>query len=158
MTVLLIHKSTICQIMANIFILLLFLPASPAWGADWSKEEARIHSLIYEIEQLDGVFIRNGKKHSPEQASAHIRMKLENAMKSWFAPEKDQWTAELFIEKIASKSSISGKPYQIKLQTGQTVDAGDWLRERLNDIGKPFDIQERRNRDDQNIKTPGRLN
>lgn len=154
MTVLPIHKSTICHIIANIFIFLLFLPASPAW-ADWSKEEARIHYLINEIEQLEGVFIRNGKKHSPDKASAHIRMKLENAMRSWFAPDKDQWTAELFIEKIASKSSVSGKPYQIKFKTGQTVDAGDWLRERLNDFDKTQDIQERRNRDDQDIEAPG---
>jgi hypothetical protein len=154
MTVSLIHKSTTIRVITNVFIFLVLLSASPAW-ADWSKEEARIHYLINEIEQLDGVFIRNGKEYCPEQASAHIRIKLKTAMESWFAPDKDQWTAELFIEKIASKSSISGKPYQIKFKTGQTVDAGDWLRERLNDFDKTQDIQERRKRDDQNIKTPG---
>lgn len=154
MTVSLIHKSTAISVITNFFIFLVLLSASPAW-ADWSKEKVRINYLIYEIEQLDGVFIRNGKEYCPEQASAHIRMKLKNAMISWFAPEKDRWTAELFIEKIASKSSISGQPYQIKFQTGQTVDAGDWLRERLKDIGKPFYIQERRNRDDQDIEAPG---
>ncbi len=59
---------------------------------------------------------------------------MENAMNSWFAPDKDQWTAEMFIEKIASKSSFSGKPYQIRFKSGGIVNTGKWLHEQLKDF------------------------
>jgi hypothetical protein len=99
--------------------------------ADWSEEKVKINYLIDGIEQLEGVFIRNGNEHSPAKAADHIRMKMEKAMNSWFAPDKEEWTAEMFIDKIASTSSISGKPYRIKLKTGEIITAGEWLRHRL---------------------------
>lgn len=132
----LIHKATNIHVIFKWLIVLIFLAAAPA-RADWDDEKARIEFLIHEVEQVQGSFIRNGREYPPAEAGAHLKMKLERAMGSWFAPDKDQWTAELFIEKIASKSSISGKPYQIKFNNGQTIDAGEWLRERLNDFGNP---------------------
>jgi hypothetical protein len=117
-------------------IVLIFLAVALAL-ADWNVEKSRIKFLINEVKQVQGSFIRNGREYLPAEAAAHLKMKLERAMGSWFAPDKDQWTAELFIEKIASKSSISGKPYQIKFNNGYTINAGDWLRERLNDFGNP---------------------
>ena len=117
-------------------IVLIFLAVAPAL-ADWNVEKARIEFLIHEVGQVQGSFIRNGREYLPAEAAAHLKMKLERAMGSWFAPDKNQWTAELFIERIASKSSISGKPYQIKFNNGHTINAGDWLRERLNDFGNP---------------------
>ncbi len=132
----LIHKATNIHVIFKWLIVLIFLAAAPA-RADWDDEKARIKFLIHEVEQVQGSFIRNGREYLPAEAGAHLKMKLDRATGSWFAPDKDQWTAELFIEKIASKSSISGKPYQIKFNNGQTVDAGEWLRERLNDFGNP---------------------
>ena len=114
----------------KLFILLLFFTAMPSW-ADWKEEEIKINYLISEIEHINGVFIRNGDEHSPQEAAAHIRMKMEKAMNSWFAPEKERWTAEMFIDNIASKSSISGKPYRIKLDGGEILNAGDWLYQKL---------------------------
>lgn len=122
-------------IISKFLIFLIFFVASSVW-ADWNEEEARINFLINEIGQLKGVFIRNGTAHCPREAAAHMTMKMKNAIQSWFAPDKEKWTAEMFIEKIASKSSISGQPYQIKFKTGETVNAGDWLRERLKDFEK----------------------
>jgi hypothetical protein len=134
-------------------IILILLAAAPA-RADWNDEKVRIDYLIHEVEQVQGSFIRNGREYMPAEAAAHLKMKLERAMGSWFAPDKDHWTAELFIETIASKSSISGKPYQIKFDTGQTVEARDWLRNRLNEYSITQDIQERSNHDDENIEKP----
>jgi hypothetical protein len=42
-------------------------------------------------------------------------------------------TAELFIERLASKSSFSGKPYKIECPGGDTVLSGDWLTARLQE-------------------------
>jgi len=101
--------------------------------ADWPLEEKKIHSLLNDIIELDAVFIRNGSEHTPELAAIHLKMKLDRAQKSWFAPAKEKWTAELFIEKIASKSSISGNPYLIKFKNGKTVTTREWLLERLGE-------------------------
>jgi len=119
-----------CSKMLYVFIIFC---ASPLW-ADWNAEEEKINFLLTEIGQVDGMFIRNGSEYAPEEAVAHLKMKMENAMNSWFAPEKDEWTAEMFINKIASKSSFSGKLYQIRFKSGQIVNTGEWLHERLKDF------------------------
>jgi hypothetical protein len=115
-----------------LFILILFCTSS-LW-AEWNEEELKINFLLEQVGQVDGYFIRNGTDHSPESAVAHLKMKMEKAMSSWFAPDKDKWTAEMFIDKIASKSSFSGKPYQIRFKSGQIVNTGEWLNERLKEF------------------------
>ncbi len=104
--------------------------ATQLWG-DWKVEKGKINYLLQEIGQVDGVFIRNGSEYAPEEAVSHLKMKLDNAMSSWFAPNQEDWTAEMFIEKLASESSFSGKPYQIKLHNGQTFLSKDWLAKKL---------------------------
>jgi len=132
---LLVQKTHRTSCIPKLLFFLFIFAATPLW-ADWNEEEAKINFLIDEVGQLEGVFIRNGKEHCPEEAVKHLRMKMEKAMKSWFATDKDQWTAELFIEKIASKSSMSGKLYKIKFNTGEIVNAGEWLHKRLKNFDK----------------------
>ena len=84
-----------------------------------------IDALIGAMQKLDGaVFIRNGAEHTALEASDHLRSKLK-------ASGGRVHTAEDFIEGIASKSSMTGNPYSIRLRDGKTVDAGDWFRARL---------------------------
>ncbi len=137
MTIMLIRKVKTTGVVLSYLLLFVFFFAG-FLGADWNEEKVKINYLIDEIEQLDGVFLRNGKKHSPAKAAAHIRMKMKKAMESWFAPNQEEWTAKMFIDKIASTSSISGKPYQIKFKTGETVNTGDWLHQQLKNFpGNP---------------------
>lgn len=110
------------------FILLLALPVLGGWDA----EQVRITYLLNRIAEVEGEFIRNGTAHQPAEAVDHLRMKLERALDSWFAPPKEEWTAEMFIEKLASKSSISGRPYRIRFYDGREVDAGLWLFKQLD--------------------------
>lgn len=118
----------------RISLLVLFTVLAFHALADWPQEAEKIHVLLNSIVELDAVFIRNGSEHTPEQAAEHLQMKLERAQNSWFAPDKKAWTAELFIEKIASKSSISGKPYKIRFENGKTVTAREWLKKKLTAI------------------------
>ncbi len=84
-----------------------------------------IHALIDAVEQVEGArFIRNGEEHDAKSAADHLRRKLKGA-------GGRVRTAEDFIEKIASKSSLSGNPYAMRLSNGQIVDAGDWFRAKL---------------------------
>jgi len=120
---------TIRKSILVVFLLLL----SAHLFADWPQEGKKINFLLSEISRLDAVFVRNDSDHTPEEAVSHLRMKLERARKSWFAPAREKWTVEMFIDRIASKSSLSGKPYLIRFKDGKTVLAREWLVERLNE-------------------------
>ena len=91
-------------------------------------EDQKIEKLIQTVGDLkDAVFIRNGAEHTPAQAAQHMRNKWERA--------KDQAkTAEEFIDKIASRSSASGKPYLIRFKDGREVESGTYLHEQLKKL------------------------
>lgn len=113
------------------FLLFFYLPFFSLAGF---TELEKIEKLIVTIEQSNVQFIRNGQVYSPIQAGQHLRYKLDQAASSWFAPKKSEWTAMMFIEKIASKSSFSGKDYVIVLSDGKHIKAKDWLIEKLKII------------------------
>ncbi|AFU98848.1 DUF5329 domain-containing protein [Simiduia agarivorans] len=116
-----------------LFGLLAIVWMPTALAADLpASEQQRVAFLIESVARLQGaVFIRNGTEHPAADAAEHLTMKLRRAKNSWFAPPAESWTAELFIDKLASRSSISGKPYQIRFADGSLVNAGDWLRQQL---------------------------
>lgn len=92
------------------------------------SEKEKIERLIKGVEQAkDLKFIRNGTEHTAAEAGEHMRRKLK-------AAGDRVTTAEIFIEKVASKSESSGKPYEIKTADGKTVKAGEYLRARLAEI------------------------
>ena len=85
------------------------------------SEAQKIEALIQAVAGLQGAtFLRNGAEHTPQAAAEHLRLKWRKAggrVKS--APE--------FIEACATGSTVSGRPYQIRLADGRTVPARDWL-------------------------------
>ncbi len=92
------------------------------------SEPAKIERLIQAVAELaNATFIRNGAEYDAREAADHLRMK-------WRAAGDQIATAEQFIEAIASRSSMSGKPYLIRLCDGSEVPAGDYLRQRLGEI------------------------
>ncbi len=71
-------------------------------------------------------FKRNGSWHSAVEAQAHLRRKLEHLL------ERDAVAStEQFIERAASKSSISGQAYQVKCGSRAPVPSSTWLRAEL---------------------------
>jgi hypothetical protein len=115
----------------NAFLFFLCIPFLALAGL---TELEKIEKLIVTIERSNVVFIRNGQSYPPTEAAQHLRTKLDQAASSWFAPKKADWTAIMFIDKIASKSSLSGKDYLIQLPDGKQVKAKDWLLEKLKII------------------------
>ena len=105
--------------------LILLLVAATA-AADDPAAEAEIEYLIEAIGDSGCVFIRNGSRHPAADAEDHIRMKYKRARR--YAS-----TAELFIERLASKSSMSKKPYLMECPGAEPVPSGDWLRARLDE-------------------------
>lgn len=92
-------------------------------------ETSEIEQLLQTIATSGVVFIRNGNQASGSEAATHLRNKWRNA-----TPRIT--TVQGFIERIASRSSLTGKPYQVKLADDSVVDAGSWLRERPREVGK----------------------
>jgi len=88
--------------------------------------ETEVEYLVSTIGASDCTFIRNGKRHSAEDAEDHLRMKYRRGKR--YAP-----TAEKFIERLASESSMSKKPYYIECEGQEAVPSGEWLMARLND-------------------------
>lgn len=113
------------------FMLFLCLPFLALAGL---TELEKIEKLIVAIEQANVQFIRNGQAYPPNEAAQHLRSKLDQAANSWFAPKKSDWTAVMFIDKVASKSSLSGKDYLIQFPDGKQVTARAWLMEKLKII------------------------
>jgi len=88
-------------------------------------EAQKIEKLILYVANLqDAVFVRNGDEHKAKDAAAHLRMKKEKA-------GSRIKTAKDFIDKVAAKSSFSGKPYQIRWKNGKLQDVGEILTEEL---------------------------
>jgi len=84
-------------------------------------EARKIEALIQAVANLKGAtFLRNGAEHTPKEAAEHLRLKWKNA------GSKVKSTPD-FIRYCASESSLSGRPYEIRLGDGRTVLARDWL-------------------------------
>jgi len=110
-------------------ILLFFLCPLFLMGQNLTEDQ-KIRQLIKYISGLDGaVFIRNGDEHAAQEAAEHLEMK-------WQKAGRRVKTAEDFIEKVASKSFLSGKPYHIKLKSGKQYTSEELLRQELRKIEK----------------------
>lgn len=97
--------------------------------AEEAATEAEIEYLMTEIGESGCTFIRNGKRHDAEDAEAHIRMKYKNAF-------RHAKTAEMFIERLATKSSMSRKPYLMDCPGEEVMPSGDWLNAKLAEYRK----------------------
>lgn len=101
----------------------LAIAAEPLPPARLSAEK-EITLLIAIVENSDATFHRNGREHDAADGADHLRLKLRRGAK--YAT-----TTENFITHLATKSSWSGKHYEIELADGTRQPLGDWLREQL---------------------------
>lgn len=86
-----------------------------------------------EIEYLLGVvgaspcrFYRNGIWYTGEEARSHLKEKLD--IVNLRSPLQ---TAEQFIEKVATKSALTGIRYQIQCAGSEAAPVADWLHQEL---------------------------
>jgi hypothetical protein len=93
----------------------------PAIGAD---KELEIQRLLAMVAESPCTFARNGKTYSAENAAAHLAMKYSRGKK--YAASTEQ-----FIERLASKSSLSGRPYHIQCPGTAPQTSREWLTQKL---------------------------
>lgn len=79
--------------------------------------------------------MRNGSEYSSKKARKHLEYKYNYVSKGfWFWQKGEEVTVRNFIDKLASGSSSSGKPYFIKTKTGTLVPTRDWLNKKLKEV------------------------
>ena len=100
-----------------------------AWAAPTKQAEAEIQALIGALEGSPCRFQRNGSWHDAAAAREHLLRKHDYLRRRDMAD-----TAELFIARGASRSSMSGKPYRIQCPGAADVDAAVWFNRELQRI------------------------
>jgi hypothetical protein len=96
-------------------------PASTAEDTDRA-----IEYLLDQVAGSDCTFIRNGQNYDAQQARAHLRSKYKYFKSQIQTPED-------FIRLAATKSEITGEPYQVRTRDGQVLTSAAWLTAILGD-------------------------
>jgi len=109
--------------------LALLLLAVPAFAGPPPQAAHEIDALITALGQSGCEFQRNGSWHAATKAEEHLRRKYE------YLRERDMVdSAEQFIERAGSQSSMSGRAYQVRCPGKAAMTSSAWLRARLAEI------------------------
>lgn len=114
--------------------LLLLATALPLQADINAVTATELDALLQQVQTSNCVFIRNGKEHDAEDAADHLRLKLKRG-------KKYVGNSEQFIDRLATKSSWTGKPYTIRCPDQAERPAGEWLHELLDDIRSSSELQ-----------------
>jgi len=105
----------------------LFAISSVAGTATPSANtQAEIAHLLSYLETSRCEFYRNGSWHDSKAARAHLEKK-----KNYLVNRNLIGSAEDFIEKAATASSVSDEKYQVRCRPNPSAPTGEWLRAEL---------------------------
>ena len=110
-----------------LLLVMLLTAGASSWAATPSTAaRAEIDHLITYVEKSGCKFDRNDTWHDSRDASVHLDKKER------YLEERGQIaTAEDFIAKAATKSSMSGKPYTVRCGSEPAVTSSEWLTAEL---------------------------
>lgn len=103
-------------------ILLLSSLFSTAHAAEPAATKQEIAHLFTTLESSNCQFNRNGTWYSAKEASGHLATKYKYLRDKDLVP-----SAEKFIERAATESSLSGKAYQIKCADNVAQLSAPWF-------------------------------
>lgn len=110
-------------VVAALLFCQMFLFSHVSWA-----DEQEIQYLLTTLSTSECIFSRNGKQYQGPEASSHLQRKYSHV-------KKRIHTTEDFIDKVATKSSISGKKYEVNC-AGTAQPTGSWLYGILSDYRK----------------------
>ena len=113
-------------------MLLLSFAAFAATGNAASlapSARAEIDALLSRLEASSCTFGRNGTWYPATEARLHLLSKLK-----YLENRGAVQSAEQFIERAASSSSTTGRPYLVKCGNGAPLDSRTWLTLQLQGI------------------------
>jgi hypothetical protein len=91
-----------------------------------SPARAEIDGLLLRLQSSGCSFNRNGSWYEAPEARAHLVKKLE-----YLEARNLVQTTEQFIDRAASGSSLSGKPYLVRCGSAAPVESRVWLTQQL---------------------------
>jgi len=113
--------------MRFIILSIAILLFSTSYAADSKEITAKeIQHLFDYLKNSDCEFNRNGKWYNTEEAMKHINKKYQYLIKKDLIN-----SAEQFIDRAASESSMSGKPYMIKCGEAEPIKSSVWFKSEL---------------------------
>jgi len=93
-----------------------------------APEKQKIETLIKQVGDLkEAKFVRNGSTYAPATAVRFLRGKLD-------ANKADIKTVRDFIDKVATKSGTSGKPYLMRFNDGKEIPSREFLLAELKKL------------------------
>jgi hypothetical protein len=110
--------------LASTAIALVFIAAAHA--APMPGAKAEIEYLLSAVASSDCRFYRNGTWYDAKSAAAHLRAKYETLAARGLVGDTDE-----FIDRAATKSSLSGRDYAIKCEGIAEMSSRQWLTNRL---------------------------
>lgn len=109
--------------------LALALASGVAGAAPSADARREITQLIGSLDGSQCQFQRNGSWYGPADARAHLQRKYDYLLKKNMVD-----TAEQFIERAASQSSMSGKAYRIRCPGQPEQTSAAWFGARLQSL------------------------
>jgi hypothetical protein len=100
--------------------------ARPGLADNETQTTAEVGYLLEFVATSGCNFIRNGSAHDPADAADHLRLKYSRG-------KRYVNNAEQFIDRLASESSWTGKPYSVEC-AGETEPSRDWLYRALSEF------------------------
>ena len=116
--------------MRFIYLLITILLFSTSYAADKNDTmEKEIQHLFDHLKNSDCEFNRNGKWYNAEEAVEHINNKYQYLIKKGLINSTEQ-----FIDRAASESSMSGKPYGVKCGQSEPIESSVWFKRELTNF------------------------
>lgn len=110
-----------------LLLCLLLLPGLALAATPSPAARQEIDHLLSHLGQSGCQFNRNGSWHDSAEAVDHLQQKYQYLLKKGLVS-----SAEDFIARAASESSMSGKPYLVRCGAAAPVPSGNWLKAELN--------------------------
>ena len=119
------------KLFAVLFAALLFSSASLSVQAVPLKPATKLElaSVLTRLEVSGCQFNRNGAWYSAVEARSHLQRKFD-----YVEQKTSAQTTEEYIELAATKSSLSGTPYQVKCGAQPAVNSASWLLKQLQEV------------------------
>ena len=101
----------------------LFLSCA-AWAEVPAEQQAEVEHLINYLQESDCRMIRNGKSYNGKGGANHVRRKYNHF-------RNEITSTEDFIGLSATKSTMSGRYYEVQCPGEQAMKSQDWLLQEL---------------------------
>ena len=106
-------------------IAIIFCSWSVSAGIENNAEKEIFHLFDY-LEKSNCEFNRNGTWYVSQEAVTHLKRKYQ-----WLLKKGLINSAEQFIDRAASRSSMSGEPYLVRCGGSKPIDSSNWFTDEL---------------------------